>query len=53
MTRRVRDELVSRIKQLDLKTGFVKIYWLEYSFNAKIIGACEDPSPDKGNAFIV
>jgi CRISPR-associated protein Cas2 len=53
MRRRDRDELIRRVKELELKTGFVKIYRLEYSFNAKIIGTCEKRSPDEGNAFIV
>jgi len=47
------EELIRRLERLDIKTGFVRIYRLEYSFKSKSIGEEKRPSIDGGNAFIV
>lgn len=48
-----RDDLLDKLRALELKTGFVKIYRLEYSFGQMQVGVCQEVSIDKGNAFIV
>ena len=53
LSRRDRERLVSRLNEMNIQSGFVKIYRLEYSFTGKIIGAAVEQSPDEGNAFVV
>ena len=53
MDKKGKDELIKRLEALDLKTGFVKIYRLEYSFRGKVIGQKKDKGIDKGSAFII
>lgn len=53
LTRRTRDELTKRMEKLDIKTGFIKLYRLEYATKNQSIGGVAHRSPDAGNAFIV
>lgn len=53
LTRRTRDELIKRLEKLEVKTGFIKLYRLEYATKNQSIGAMSRNSPDSGNAFIV
>lgn len=53
LTRRDRDELLKKLKALDIKTGFVKVYRLEYSSRKEVVGAQDGKDVDGGNAFIV
>jgi CRISPR-associated protein Cas2 len=53
MDRRSKEELIKKLEKLDLKTGFVKIYRLEYSWKNCVIGEEKKKNVDEGNAFIV
>jgi CRISPR-associated protein Cas2 len=53
MDKRGRDELVERLRKLDIKTGFVKVYRLEYSSRECVIGEGGKAGMDDGPAFIV
>lgn len=46
-------KLIEQLKTLDIKTGFVKIYRLEYSFKNPVIGKLVEENEDSGAAFIV
>ena len=48
-----RNKLISRLEQIDLRTGFVKIYRLDYTSKNSIVGQQAKPSPDEGAAFII
>jgi hypothetical protein len=45
--------LVELIKQNGIKTGFIKIYRLEYTSKNAVIGERGKPGIDEGNAFVV
>lgn len=53
MGRRERDELLKKLKALDIKTGFIKVYRLEYSSKRETIGVHGKKDIDSGNAFII
>ena len=53
MTRRIREELLTKLDQLQLTTGFIKLYRLEYATKNPIIGAAPENSIDDGPIFIV
>ena len=46
-------ELIEKLKQLKIETGFVKIYKLEFYFTPPVIGDRAPESEDDGCAFIV
>ena len=46
-------ELIERLKNLEIKTGFIKIYRLEYQWRSKIIGKIKKPGVDDDSAFII
>jgi CRISPR-associated protein Cas2 len=46
-------ELIKKLKELSIKTGFVKVYRLEYQNRAEVIGDEKRQSVDSGPAFIV
>jgi len=52
LSRRHRDELVRRMTELDIQTGFVRAYRLDYSSRLTNIGQSK-PGKDDGYAFIV
>ena len=53
MDRRSKDDLIRKLESLEIKTGFVKIYRLEYSWKNCVIGEEKQKNVDEGNAFIV
>lgn len=53
LTKRTKEELIGRLDKLAIKTGFIKIYRLEYATKNLSIGAGAEQSPDAGHAFIV
>jgi len=53
LTRRTREDLVERLDKLGVKTGFIKLYRLEYATKNESIGGLPHHSIDAGNAFII
>ncbi|MEW6089176.1 MAG: CRISPR-associated endonuclease Cas2 [bacterium] len=53
LNKKGRNELIEKLKKLDIKTGFIKVYRLEYSSKNEIIGEKKKESIDDGNAFII
>jgi len=48
-----RNDLIEKLEELDIKTGFIKIYRLEYSLRNKVIGVREGDDIDGESAFII
>jgi CRISPR-associated protein Cas2 len=53
MNKRSLKELIDRLEKLDLSTGFVKIYKLEYSWKNCVIGEPKKKNIDEDHAFII
>ncbi len=53
LTRAGRNDLIRRLEALEVKTGFIKIYRLDFTFRRGAIGAPPASDPDGGAAFIV
>ncbi|MBV6518657.1 MAG: CRISPR-associated endonuclease Cas2 [Candidatus Brocadia sp.] len=53
LNKRGRDELIGRLEGLHIKTGFIKVYRLEYSSRDTVIGQMKKANIDDGHAFIV
>ena len=53
MDRRAKEELIRILENLNLKTGFVKIYRLEYSWKNCVVGEQKKKNIDDEPAFIV
>ena len=53
MNKKWKDDLIEVLKKLDIQTGFVKVYRLEYSSQNCVIGKTEDTDVDNGCVFIV
>lgn len=54
LNKRGKDDLIAKLRKLDVKTGFVKVYRLEYSNRSDIIGNVDKTANiDRGNAYIV
>lgn len=53
LDKRGREELIERLEKLEIKTGFVKIYRLEYSWKECTIGEKKKKSIDDDYAYIV
>lgn len=53
LNKRGKEELIRKLETLGIKTGFIKIYRLEYTFRGVIIGEQKGKNPDDGNAFII
>ncbi|MBN1664016.1 MAG: CRISPR-associated endonuclease Cas2 [Deltaproteobacteria bacterium] len=53
MNKRTKEELIENLDKLDVQTGFVKVYRLEYSSKNVIIGKKEGNDIDEGHAYIV
>lgn len=53
INRKGKAELIEQLEKLQLKTGFVKIYRLEYSSKSEMVGELSGESLDEGNAFVV
>lgn len=52
LTRAWQKELVDKLENLEIKTGFVRIYRLDYSSRKADIGQ-EAPKKDDGHAYII
>ena len=48
-----RDELIEKLNTLQIKTGFIKVYRLEYTSKNTIIGQKKKKDLDSGHAFII
>ena len=53
MNRKGRDDLIKKLGNTSIKTGFVKIYRLEYSSKNPVIGENKKGNIDDGYAFII
>ncbi len=53
LDRKGKRELIEKLSKLELKTGFIKVYRLEYSSKRIVIGKIKKPSIDNGYAFII
>lgn len=53
LTRRDKEELIQRLKGLEIKTGFIKVYRLEFASKPAVIGQAPSHGIDKGNAYII
>ena len=48
-----RNELIEKLEKLDVKTGFIKLYKLDYTCRNKVIGKAVRKNMDEGHAFII
>jgi len=53
LNKRGKEELIEKLKKLNIETGFIKVYRLEYSSKKIVIGEKEKADIDDGNAFII
>lgn len=53
MNKRGKEELIRQLERLKIKTGFVKVYRLEYRSKSEIIGDAKEDTIDDGAAFII
>lgn len=53
LNKRGKEELIQKLEALGVKTGFIKIYRLEYTFRGVVIGEQKGKSPDDESAFII
>jgi CRISPR-associated protein Cas2 len=53
LDRRGKKELIRKLEALQVRTGFIKIYQLEYQWKPAVIGKEQAPGPDEGPAFVV
>jgi len=53
LNRKGKEELIRKLEKLNIETGFVKVYRLEYSLKNEIIGVKKQNDIDEGNAFII
>lgn len=53
LTKKSLEELIQKLKELNINTGFIKIYRLEWSFKKVSIGVVSKKEIDEGSAFII
>ncbi len=53
LNKRGKNDLIEKLEGLNIKTGFIKVYRLEYSTKNCIIGEKKKSDIDDGNAFII
>lgn len=53
MDKKTKNELIQKLESLNIGTGFIKIYKLEYSYKSKVIGVAKEDDIDNGSAFVV
>jgi len=53
LDKRGKQELIRKLENLKIKTGFVKVYRLEYKSKSETIGDAKEDTIDDGAAFIV
>jgi CRISPR-associated protein Cas2 len=52
MSKKGKEELITKLTELDIQTGFVKEYRLEYSSKNDVIGKKNGQDIDEGNDYI-
>ena len=53
LDRKGKEKLMESLRRLAIKTGFIKVYRLEYSLKNEVIGEQKEKSIDNGPAFII
>ena len=53
LNKSAKNKLIEKLANLNIKTGFIKVYRLEYSTRNVVIGEKKKQSIDNGNAFII
>jgi CRISPR-associated protein Cas2 len=53
LNRKGKEDLIARLEKLAIKTGFIKMYRLEYSSKNAVIGEGGTQGIDEGNAYVV
>ncbi|MEO0091873.1 MAG: CRISPR-associated endonuclease Cas2 [candidate division WOR-3 bacterium] len=53
LTKSAKQELIEKLSRLNIKTGFIKVYRLEWTTKSIIIGEPKKKNIDNGYAFIV
>ncbi|MCX8015682.1 MAG: CRISPR-associated endonuclease Cas2 [candidate division WOR-3 bacterium] len=53
LTKREKQELIEKLSKLNIKTGFIKVYRLEWTTKSIVIGEVKKKSIDNGYAFII
>lgn len=53
LDRKGRNRLIERLERLNIKTGFIKVYRLEYSSKDCVIGEKKKKDIDDGHAFVI
>ena len=53
LNKRSHEELLEQLRNLEVKTGFIKLYRLEHGSLCVVIGEPPKDNPDEGNVFIV
>jgi len=53
LNKRGKEDLIEQLRKLNIETGFIKVYRLEYSSKEIVIGEKKEPDIDDGNAFII
>jgi len=53
LTRKDKQRLIDELEGLNIKTGSIKIYRLEFSWKPRIIGKGGSPSPDDDTVYFV
>jgi len=53
LNQRMRAELLEKLKEVEPKTGFVKVYRLEYSLKNESFGGRKHETLDSGSAFVI
>jgi len=53
LDKRAKERLIEKLSRLEIKTGFIKVYRLEYSSKNISIGEKREKSLDDGYAFII
>lgn len=53
MSKSGRNELIAKLEKLNIKTGFIKLYKLDYTCRNQVIGIAAKKNMDEGHAFII
>jgi hypothetical protein len=53
MNKRSRGELIEKLEKLEVSTGFVKIYKMEYTWKGLMIGEQKKKGIDEDHAFVI
>lgn len=53
LNKKGKEELLEKLEKLNIETGFIKVYRLEYSSKDMIIGDKKEPDIDDGHAFVI